>query len=174
MELVDILDSTYNVVGKKSKLEAHRLGLIHRTIIAGVMDSKGRFLLVRQASSKQDADKFVFPVGGHVKAGEKIIDALRRETLEEIGFKKFSFTYKGEAFFSRMHDGKQENHYFTYFEIISDDKPTLGYESSSYEYFSFMQIQEMINDAPEDFGEGFFIVIKYFYPKLKIPPKKGL
>lgn len=168
MELVDILNNSYNIIGQKSKHTAHKLGLIHRTVIAGVLDSSGKFLLVTQSDLKQDAKKYVFPVGGHVKAGEEIISALKRETLEEIGFKEFEFSYKGEAFFNRKHEGKQENHYFTYFEIISDKKPILGDESLKYQYFTHEQLQNKINNNPKEFGEGFFIVIKYFYPKLKI------
>lgn len=168
MELVDILDSNYRIVGQKSKNEAHQLGLLHRTVIAGVKDSKNRFLLVTQADFKQDAKKYVFPVGGHVQAGESIIDALKREVLEEISFQDFKYRKRGEAHFNRTFNGMNENHYFTYFEIISDESPLLGDESHSYVYYTEKELKNELTLNPYSFGEGFFVVVKIFYPEFKL------
>lgn len=164
MELVDILDSSFQIIDQKPKTKAHKSGLLHRTVVAGVKNSEGKFLLVVQAHSKQDAKKYVFPTGGHVKSGEDIIDALKREVLEEINFINFEFQHKGEVLFERIFEGKNENHYVSYFEIISDEKPILGEESLSYVYFSKEELQEKILKNPEEFGEGFFVILKNFYP----------
>lgn len=169
MELVDILDSNFNTIGQKSKHKAHKSGLLHRTVVAGVKDSRGRFLLVTQADSKQDAGKYVFPMGGHVKAGENIIDALKREVLEEINLINFEFQHKGETFFERTLNGKNENHYVSYFEIISDEMPILGDESLSFAYFTAEELQGKIIKSPDEFGEGFFIILKKFYSGFNIP-----
>lgn len=167
MELVDILDSNFNIIGQKAKHKAHKSGLLHRTVVAGVKDSKGKFLLVVQADSKQDAKKYVFPMGGHVKAGENITDALKREVLEEINFTNFEFQHKGEVLFERKSNGKNENHYVSYFEIISDEIPVLGEESLSFTYFTAEELREKIIKNPEEFGEGFFVILKNFYPNFK-------
>lgn len=82
-ELVDIVDDACAVLYSVTKTEAHQKGLLHRTVIGEVRDSKGNWLLVQQSADRQDAGQFVSPVGGHVRAGESDEDALRREAMED-------------------------------------------------------------------------------------------
>lgn len=85
MEIVDIVNEHDQVTGQISKQEAHQQGLLHRCVIAEVIDSQGNWKLVKQASDRQDAGQYVSPVGGHVQAGEDPDDALNREAFEEMG-----------------------------------------------------------------------------------------
>ncbi|NMT63941.1 NUDIX hydrolase [Marinobacter orientalis] len=55
----------------------------HATVAVIVEDDQGRFLLVEEFSHGQVV--FNQPAG-HVEEGEKIIDAVLRETLEETGW----------------------------------------------------------------------------------------
>lgn len=66
-ERVDIVDEQDNVLYQTTKQEAHKKGLLHRTVISEVKDSKGRWILVKQSSDRQDAGQYVSPVGGHIK-----------------------------------------------------------------------------------------------------------
>lgn len=109
MEYVDIVNENNKVIGKCSKEEAHQKGLLHRTVIAEVINLKGEWLLVQQAGHKQDAGQFVSPVGGHVSAGETEEEALKRETWEEIGLKDFTYKLKGKAIHNRIVNDKKEN-----------------------------------------------------------------
>lgn len=93
MEMVDIINQQNEVLYQTSKEEAHQKGLLHRCIIAEVIDSKGNWTLVKQASDRQDADQYVSPVGGHIKAGESETEALAREALEEMGLTSFTSKY---------------------------------------------------------------------------------
>src|SRR3990167_3107395 len=83
-EQVDIVNEKDEVLYNTTKQEAHEKGLLHRTVIAEVVDSKGKWLLVKQASNKQDAGQYVSPVGGHAQAGESTDEAIKREALEEL------------------------------------------------------------------------------------------
>lgn len=79
MEIVDIVNSQDIVIGQSSKDECHQQGMLHRTIIAELIDSQGNWILVEQASDRQDAGQYVSPVGGHIRAGETELAALKRE-----------------------------------------------------------------------------------------------
>ena len=68
-ELVDIIDTTEVVVATVPKSQAHKEGLLHKTVISQLINSRGEFCFVRQAGDKQDAGQFVSPIGGHVSAG---------------------------------------------------------------------------------------------------------
>lgn len=54
----------------------------HATVAVVVEDDQGRFLLVEEVSG----GKVVFnQPAGHIEENEAILDAVRRETLEETG-----------------------------------------------------------------------------------------
>ena len=166
MEFVDEINEANEVISQVSKEDAHSKGLLHRCVIAEVKNSRGEWLLVKQASTRQDAGQFVSPVGGHVQAGESEDHALVRETMEELGIIPTSYKYVGAKVFNRTTRKKQENHLFILFEIVSDDMPVLNEESESFEYFTEEQIQNMSQSQSKIFGEAFTFILREFYPHL--------
>mgnify|MGYP001617931222 CR=1 FL=1 len=164
--MVDIVDENNKVLYKTSKGKAHELGLLHRTVIAEVIDSKGEWVLVRQSSDRQDAGQYVSPVGGHIRAGESEIEALKREAFEEVGLKKFTNKFIGKGIFKRHVLNRIENHYFVLYEIYSDKKPKLNHESESYKTFTKGELKKRLKTNPAEFGQAFQFVTKTLYPKL--------
>ncbi|HWP61306.1 MAG TPA: NUDIX domain-containing protein [Candidatus Paceibacterota bacterium] len=166
-ELVDIVDADNTVIGSAFKKEAHEKGLLHRCVVAEIRDSQGRWLLVKQASDRQDAGQYVSPVGGHVQAGESEDDALRREADEEVGLQgDFEFSFVGRIIFDRHIIGRHENHFFALYEISSDVQPHLNEESESYKYFTEDEIRTALRERPQILGHAFHFVLKAFYPQL--------
>lgn len=121
-EMVDIVDENNVVLRQIPKKEAHEKGLLHRTVISEIKNSKGDWTLTKQASDRQDAGQYVSPIGGHALAGESEDKALKRETLEEFGFEPTNFKLAGKAIFNRYVLNRQENHYFVLYEIYTDTK----------------------------------------------------
>jgi len=167
IEYVDIVNEKNEVIGKTSKQESHEKGLLHRTVVAELIGSDGKWTLVKQASDRQDAGQFVSPVGGHVSAGESEGDAMRREANEELGITVTdNFKLIGRSIFNRFVCGRQENHYFILYQISSDEKPILNHESVGYERFSPDELREALKESPEKFGDAFHFLVKEFYPEL--------
>lgn len=166
MEMVDIINQQNEVLYQTSKEEAHQKGLLHRCIIAEVIDSKGNWTLVKQASDRQDADQYVSPVGGHIKAGESETEALAREALEEMGLTIFASKFIGKAILNREVIGRKENHLFILYEIYTDQTPTLNHESVAYEKFTVTQLKKEIKSNPTKFGQAFHFVMEKFYSGL--------
>src|SRR3989344_6772239 len=167
-ELVDIVDESENFLEVVSKQEAHKKGLLHKTVIGVVMDSRGRWLLIRQAKHKQDAGQYVSPVGGHVSAGEDNIKALKREAYEEIGLKEdFKYELIGKNIFNRYTIGRQENHLFIVYKIFSNTEPILnGDEDDRYRYFTEEELIKELKENPKLFGDAFHFGVKIFFPHL--------
>jgi len=165
-EIVDVVDKDNKVLRQVSKSEAHQKGLLHRTIIAEIIDSKGRMTLIRQASDRQDAGQYVSPVGGHAKAGETEEDTLKREAFEEAGLKDFEYKRIGQVIYNRNVLSRQENHYFILYEIHSDEPITLNEESVEYETFSEDELKTAIKQQPKRFGGAFYVILESFYPHL--------
>ena len=165
-ERVNIVDENDEVIGEICKKEAHEQGLLHRTVIAEVKDSQNRWLMVKQAGDKQDAGQFVSPVGGHVATGERVEDAIIRETKEEIGIEGFKYRLVGKAIFNREVIGRKENHLFILFEIQSDQIPVLNEAGVEFRYFTDEELKMGLRSHPDQFGEAFHFVVRKFYPHL--------
>lgn len=166
MEQVDIIDTDLLVINTVSNEQAHDLGLLHKTVIAEVINSKGEMLLVRQASHKQDAGQYVSPVGGHVKSGESIKDALLRESEEEIGIANFGYAFIGKFIYNRATRGTQENHYFHIFEIHADITPVLNDESDDFKWFSKDEIAKGLVENRNMFGDAFIPIWEKYYANI--------
>ena len=167
MEYVDIVNENDEIIGRASKQEAHEKGLLHKTVVSEVINSEGKWTLVKQSSARQDAGQYVSPIGGHVKSGESEDEALKREAEEEYGLKDiFKFQLKGKKIFNREVLGRKENHYFTLYEIYTDKKPILNEESVGYEMFSPDELRTALKEDPSKFGAAFHFIVQTFYPFL--------
>ena len=165
-EQVDVVDENCNSIKIVSKKDAHKEGLLHKCVIAQLIDSQNRWLLIKQSSGRQDAGQYVSPVGGHVSAREGDVDALKREILEEIGLKDFKYEYIGRVIYNRQVIGRKENHYFIMYKVFSDEKPVLSHEAESYRYFTPDELKKELKDHPKDFGDAFYAVAKEFHHHL--------
>ena len=165
-ELVDIVDENGNFIKVVSKKEAHKKGLLHKIVITEVIDSKGRWLMVKQAKGKQDTG-WVSPMGGHVGAGEAEDKALKRETKEELCITgDFKYEFVGRKVFNRFVIGNQENHFFNIYKIFSDQEPIINHEIESYKYFTEEELKKDLKENPKMFGGAFHFVVKNFFPNL--------
>lgn len=162
-ELVDILGVEDEVLRQELKTDAHKHGWKHKTII-GYLKFGSDWALVRQAADRQDAGQLVAPVGGHVKAGETEIDALLRESEEEIGTRNITYRHVGNKVFHRHVIGRDENHLFAVYEIQTDDPIVLNEESVAIERFSPNELKQALADHPENFGDAYYFVLETFYP----------
>ncbi len=165
-EIVDIVDDNGKILYHIEKKVAHQKGLLHKTVIAEVRNPKDEFLLIKPYDHKQDAGQYVSPVGGHIKAGESNIKALKREVQEEIGINNFTFKFIGKAIFNRHILNRHENHYFYVYEIYTDETPKLGNEAESYKWFTREELRKTLKENSHDFGDAYFFVVKNFYPEL--------
>jgi 8-oxo-dGTP pyrophosphatase MutT (NUDIX family) len=165
-ETVDIVDEHDNILYQTTKQEAHSKGLMHRTVIANILDENNKLVLVKQASDRQDAGQYVSPVGGHARTGETEEDALKREALEETGITNFRFKLKGKFVFSRFILNRHENHLFVVYEIYNSHNIKLNSESVSYRSYTIDELKEGISINRKEFGEAFLKVLENIYPEI--------
>ena len=165
-ELIDVVNEKDEILYSVSKKEAHDKGLLHRTVVAMIRDTGKRFVLVKQASDRQDPGQYVSPVGGHVQASESEEEAIKREALEEMGIADFKFRLLGKAIFNREVFNRKENHYFIYYEIYNDGPYTVNEESVSFKAFTETELKKLIEENPEMFGAAFHFVVQKFFPQL--------
>ncbi len=85
-EIFDVVNEHDEVVGKNTRREVHRLGLLHRAVHVLVFKADGEVFL-QQRSMKKDRHPGVWDssASGHVDSGEDYDTTAVREVWEEIG-----------------------------------------------------------------------------------------
>ncbi len=165
-ELVEVINEAGDILEVVPKKEAHEKGLLHRCVVAELIDSQGNWTLVRPSAGRQDAGQFVSPVGGHVSAGESEETAFMRETFEEAGIIVKDFKYIGRAIFNREVIGRKENHMFVVYEVHTDDEPILSHEGVEFKKFTLKEIQSMYSEDSQELGDAFKFMFQNIYPTL--------
>ena len=96
------MDANDQTLGSREKMEAHRLGLLHRAFSIFIFNSRGEMLLQQRALSKyHSGGLWTNACCSHPMPGEQTLDAAHRRLKEELGFdtdleKAFDFVYRAE------------------------------------------------------------------------------
>lgn len=103
MEEVILVDRQDRVLGSMEKMEAHRLGVLHRAFSVFVFNEHGETLLQRRAEGKYHSPGlWTNTCCSHPRMGESPVEAALRRMPEEMGFsvpltKAFDFVYKSDV-----------------------------------------------------------------------------
>ncbi|AUB85383.1 isopentenyl-diphosphate delta-isomerase (plasmid) [Candidatus Thiodictyon syntrophicum] len=87
LERVVLVDADDRVQGEGDKLDAHRLGQLHRAFSIFIFNARGEVLLQRRADAKYHfAGRWSNSCCGHPRPGEPTARAAVRRLGEELGF----------------------------------------------------------------------------------------
>ena len=167
-ELVDIINEKDEVIGRTTRGEAHKRGLLHRTAAIFVFNSLGE-LLVQKRSMKKDAGrgKLSYSCSGHVDAGEEYDKTAERELEEELGIKaelnfEFYSTYK------KAEPGITIMHFQKVYSCTTDEK--INFNKKEIDRIEFKKVEEILKEmkaTPEIYGKGFRQSLRLFVKSQK-------
>jgi isopentenyl-diphosphate delta-isomerase type 1 len=160
-ELFDVVNERDEVVGRNTRSEVHRLGLLHRAVHVFVFNARGQvFLQKRSMTRDREPGVWSTSVSGHVDCGEDYDASAVREMKEEIGLvaqgvperlfkidqcpetdREFVWVYRCEA------EGP--------FELHPEEIECGG-------WFSIKEVERWIEKRPEDFALTFL----FFWPRI--------
>ena len=83
--MLDVVNESDEVIDSKSRLDVHRLGLLHREIHVWMFDKENNIFFQNRGLSVFRPGLLDATVGGHLNKGEDYIEAAIRETKEETG-----------------------------------------------------------------------------------------
>ncbi len=87
-DILEIVDAEDNVVGRTTRFEIHRQGLMHRAVHIFVFNSLGEIYIQRRSDAKDKHPGVLdSSAAGHVDPGESYDEAALRELFEELGVK---------------------------------------------------------------------------------------
>lgn len=167
-EQVILVDDNDTEIGAMPKMEAHRLGVLHRAFSVFVFNSKGEMLLQRRASGKyHSAGLWSNTCCSHPRPGELVGDAAVRRLKEEMGMvckvkEIFSFIYN-----ARLSNDLIEHEYDHVFMGTSDTLPfPNGQEVCEWVYLSPEVVVGEIERYPENYTAWFKLCIRDWYSEL--------
>lgn len=100
-EMFPVTEPTGLVTGMASRKYCHSgAKVLHPVVHLHIIDRYGRLYLQKRSADKDiQPGKWDTAVGGHVDYGEQLLEALFRETSEELGLREFNPIYLGSYVF---------------------------------------------------------------------------
>ena len=155
-EIIPIVDENDQVISSVAKDKFDKTtGAIYRTVSLFLFNKKGQILIQRRAFSKKTyAGKWDFAaVAGHVAFGENYLEAIQRETDEELGLKNIDF-FEVEKSFTKTKDGKRRftQVFWAVGDFSLDDLQVPKSEIAEVKLISLTDLKEMFVRNPDDFA----------------------
>jgi isopentenyl-diphosphate delta-isomerase len=140
------------VIGKKDKLEAHKLGLLHRAFSIFVFNSKNELLIQKRALSKYHTPGLWTNTCCSHPYSKDIEKEAKNRLKKEMGFscelkKVFSFIYKSDVG-NNLIEHEYDHVFFGYSdEIPKPDK----FEVCDWRWISLEKLQSDIKKEPKKY-----------------------
>jgi len=151
IEYLPLLDKAGNIIGKASRAQCHKdPKLIYPVARLYVYNLQGKILLQRR-SLKSDIEpgKWDSSVAGHVRYGEEIEVAIRRESIEEINLQVQEMQFLEK----RLFRAKTSTALMYVFATITDDVPRANKnEVEEIGFFSIAEIKPLIANGKASIG----------------------
>lgn len=153
MELLEVLNENGEPTGEiLDKNKIHKEGKYHKEVALILLNNKGEILLQKRSSTKEiEPNKWAWH-GGHVIAGETSIDAIIRETKEELGItlSKNQIKLLVELKREKLPNRQYTKAYYSICNLDIDDFVIQEEELSEIKWFSFTKFKDMIyNNHPD-------------------------
>ncbi len=158
-EIFDVVNQGDEVVGRQTRSEVHRLGLMHRAVHVLVFNARGQVFLQKR-SPKKDRQPGVWDssASGHVDAGEEYDACAVRELREEIGLElngppRRLFKLPASAQTDQEHVWVYRCEAEGPFELDSD-------EIERGDWFAPDEVTRWMAERPQDFSSALAVVWK--------------
>lgn len=169
IEFIALVDKEDNEIGSIEKMEAHRLGLLHRAFSVFVKNTKGEILLQQRALDKyHSGGLWTNTCCSHPRINESVLDAAKRRLPEEMGLtcdlhQLYSFIYRAEL------DNDLIEHELDHVLLgYSDTEPTPNPEEvMNYKYLSPDLILLELKENPASYTVWFKIIFEDAFDLLR-------
>jgi len=165
--LVDVVNEKDEVIESELKSRKANLGFISRVSVVFIRDSSGKIMVCKRGPNKKnDPNKYDLSACGNVNAGETYQQASERELFEETGI-KCQLAMLDKFYQENIHDGRTFKYFTGIFLGNSDENPKLNEELVSFRKMTVGEIEEEMQETPENFCQGFIRDFNQVKQKLK-------
>jgi len=156
-EIFDVVNERDEVIGRKSRHEVHRLGLMHRAVHVLVFNQRGEVFLQKRSMTKdRQPGLWDSSASGHVDSGESYDACALRELGEEIGL--VPSTPPQPLFKLAASDQTDQEHVWVYrceaegpFTLHPDEIEDGG-------WFSLPEVNRWISERPAELASALLVI----------------
>lgn len=155
-------------IGLMEKQEAHVAGVLHRAFSVFIFNAKGELLIQQRAFEKYHTPgKWTNTCCSHPREGETYEEGASRRLQEEMGFTcpieyQFNFIYKAD-----VGQGLTEHELDHVFKGVYNEEPVINPEEvAAYKWIDFDELQQDIQNNPEQYTPWFRIILKEYLAHL--------
>ena len=145
IEIFPITDEDGNIIGEAPRSVCHdgKSKLLHPVVHLHLFNSDGNLFLQKRSLKKDiQPGKWDTSVGGHFKPGETPLEALERETEEEIGLRNLDPKFIGKYIW----ESQYEKELVYSFVATSDETPLINKdEIEEGKYWSIDEIKNSLD-----------------------------
>ena len=169
MDYVVLVDSKDQAVGIMEKLEAHRIGALHRAFSIFIFNEEGEMLLQKRALTKYHSPGlWTNACCSHPKPDELLIDAANRRLQEELNLvtelsEVFDFTYH-----ATFDNGLIEYEFDHVFFGQCSETPNFNTEEvMELKWIDWPSLLKWVAEEPDQFTPWFRIVLPLVVKKVE-------
>jgi len=169
MDYVVLVDSKDQAVGTMEKLEAHRIGALHRAFSIFIFNQEGEMLLQKRALTKYHSPRlWTNACCSHPKPDELLIDAANRRLQEELNMvtdlsEVFDFTYH-----ATFDNGLIEYEFDHVFFGQCSETPSFNLEEvMELKWIDWPSLLKWVADEPNQFTPWFRIALPLVVKKVE-------
>jgi isopentenyl-diphosphate delta-isomerase len=160
-----LVDNNDAAIGTMEKLEAHRIGALHRAFSVVLYNARGEMLIQKRAPGKYHSPNlWSNSCCSHPRPGEATNDAVKRRLREELGLEaetRFHFRFEYRVDFG---NGLIEHEMDHVYVGHTDQQPVLNpKEISDYAFVSPEALQEQMQKTPDIFTYWFHLIMQKLY-----------
>ncbi|MDO3642923.1 MAG: isopentenyl-diphosphate Delta-isomerase [Mucilaginibacter sp.] len=150
-EEVILVDENDNELGRMEKMQAHKVGALHRAVSVFIFNGGGQLLLQKRAAEKYHSPgKWSNTCCTHPRPGEASIDAARRRLNEEMGMDCGLTAWGTLLYCSAFDNGLIEHENDHIFIGVTNSVPVVNpAEVEDYQYVELRTLQQSIQQHPD-------------------------
>lgn len=165
-EIFDVVNERDEVVGRQTRREVHRLGLMHRAVHVLVFNAAGRIFLQKR-SMKKDRQPGVWDssASGHVDSGEDYDACALRELGEELGLQ---LKTPPERLFKLSASPETDQEHVWVYRCAAEGPFVLHPdEIERGDWFGRDEVTRWMAERPAEFATALLVIWKKYFEKVQ-------
>ncbi len=160
-EIFDVVNARDEVVGRMTRAEVHRLGLMHRAVHVLVFNRAGEvFLQKRSLLKDRQPGLWDSSASGHVESGEDYDTCAIRELQEELGLR---LADKPQRLFKLAASPETDQEHVWVYRCRAEGPFTLPPEEiETGDWFAPGKVSAWMRRRPQDFASAF----RHLWPRV--------
>lgn len=162
-EIFDVVDEQDRVVGRQTRGEVHRLGLMHRAVHVLVFNRQGEVFLQKRSQHKdRQPGLWDSSASGHLDAGEDYDACAVRELREEIGL---HLEQAPQRLFKLPASAETDQEHLWVYRCEAEGPFQLHPEEIECGgWFAPLQVTRWIEQRPQDFAGALLVIWNRVHP----------